>query len=192
MRTPSSRAGFTLIEILASMGAFILVFLTGSAGLMRLMQTQTINQQRTVAASAALLLTDWHATKSPLSENQFLNDITGAPTPIATMVGVPSWPGSSNTPNSIKWKGLRLDLIAPSGLLLYFMPTATSPTGEVLDLTAYKDILFSVSDQKTDWSSGMTFHAVSFWQGDPASTLPTSVDTFYYLGTYIIPNQSVP
>ena len=176
------KSGFTLIEILAAMGAFILVFLAGSAGLMRLMQTQTLNQQRTVAASAAMLLADWHASKSPHSEDDAINDIYGAGNLLQTVCVPAAMP-------AVKWRGATVGM----QMVSYFNPSVVGPPYS-LDLTAYKNIIVTVPfSSQLEVATGMYFQKVNFWYGDQASLFPANVpDTFYFLGSYHIPSQYIP
>lgn len=74
--SPMSRpdSGFTLIEVLVSIGAFVLVFLAGFAGIGRLMVTQNANFSRTVGASAAMIMARWHAERP--SANGLVGNLT--------------------------------------------------------------------------------------------------------------------
>jgi type II secretory pathway pseudopilin PulG len=193
---PSSRSGFTLIEILCAMGAFILVFLTGSGGLMRLMMTQTTNQQRTVAASAALLLADWHAAKSvavaPAASN-FETNVLDFATHNVTYPTVSSltsmWP-ASDTDKKKFWRGP-----LPHGTEnIYTFMTSTAllgaPYAATLDLAAYQQIIFTITTPSTADATGMKFHVVTFWYGDPVSTTTNIADRFEFLGSYLMPDRA--
>lgn len=181
MPMPRSRSGFTLIEILCAMGAFILVFLTGSGGLMRLMMTQTINQQRTVAASAAMLLADWHTTKSVAASgvNDFETDIDGT---IADVIG---GTGTVSTLTNVKWRGTKPD---STEKVYTFKTSAAAGPYALADLNAYQQLIFTVSTSAGDASS-MNFQVVSFWYGDPLSATTNTSDTFEFLGSYLMPDR---
>lgn len=56
-----SRRGFTLVEVLAAVGAFTIAFLAGFAAIGTFMLRQDHNFQRTQAAAAAMFLSEWHA-----------------------------------------------------------------------------------------------------------------------------------
>jgi type II secretory pathway pseudopilin PulG len=193
MPMPSSRGGFTLIEILCAMGAFILVFLTGSGGLMRLMMTQTNNQQRTVAASAALLLADWHTSKYISAPASFLTNISDVvdPTPTGTVAGMTNNWGATLSDKKKHWRG---ELPDGSEKVYTFKTSAAAGPYALADLAAYQQIIVTVSDKPIDVSTaepttGMKFHVVTFWYGDKTSAMTNISDRFEHLGSYLMPDE---
>jgi hypothetical protein len=55
--------GFTLIEIIGSVSAFTIAFLAGTSAFAILYKHQMVSTQRSISASAAMLIMDWHARK---------------------------------------------------------------------------------------------------------------------------------
>lgn len=192
------RSGFTLIEVLAAMGAFLLVFLTGSGGLMRLMQAQTANQQRAIAASAAMLLADWHSTVSAGSPHAFESDIYDAGN-THTIANPSTY--TVGTLTNIRFRGATPDPAEH----VYTFPLTTSiyPAAKVgtaghfaqpaptlpLKLDAYQQLVFTVTPSIQEPGSGMKFQVVTFWYGDPSSAISNGSDTFLFLASYLMPDQ---
>lgn len=183
-----NRSGFSLIEILVAMGAFILVFLTGSGGLMRLMMQQTNNQQSTIAASAAMMLADWHATIA-LAALPTIKDIPTTLTTGSNIIATVSPCTTASIKASVKFKGSAPD----SGETFYtFKSTAVWPnTTPTIDLSAYGNLCFSLTPAAAGSTGSMKFRVITFWYGDPTSISTATVvaDTFVFVGRYLLPES---
>lgn len=191
-----NRSGFSLIEILVAMGAFILVFLTGSGGLMRLMMQQTNNQQSAVAASAAMLIADWHATlamadlsTTAMAFKRVDQTITDSTYKLAQYTG-----HIASDLSAIKFKGAKPESVDEfyyfnqSGLVRY--PGRT--TAE-LSLTSYRNLVFSLSTASavvgTSGTGTSKFRVATFWYGDYQSAVTPVADTYVFVGRYLIPES---
>jgi hypothetical protein len=169
---------FTLVEIVAALGAFSIAFLAGFAAIGALMIRQDINYRHTVAASMATLLlkdsADWNKSKlnattlGTLYKTEPNNGMVkgckfrGYPIQInATTVSIPL--DSSNTDVPIYYLKDKADL--PAGF----------------DFEEYRPIL--VTKLKDIVASNP--QALAFWYGAPDVVAVDQSTTLDFLGAYI-------
>jgi hypothetical protein len=150
-----ARTGFTLVEIVAALGAFSIAFLAGFAAIGALMIRQDINYRSTVAGSAAILLL---RNDSGTTMNTTLRD--------AVMV-------RKSVPAGTKFRGYPVaDTPPAAGSDIY---TFTSSTAVVKNgvWSEYRAVLM------TDTGSRATF-----WYGAPEEIEADRSTTLDFLGAY--------
>lgn len=195
MPMPASKRGFTLVEVLASIAAFTIVFLAGFGGIGKLLLTQDQNYARTLAASAAMLIADWHhrmqmdGTFAVSNLAKSITDASGGTVasdsshllftvPVANVANV-KWRGydynwtAANTPDTGAGKDTfylfnsnpTLSLTAPATPIT--LNLANDPANK---FTAYEYsmLLVSISPPSAkEADSKLTFRQISFWYGPP-------------------------
>lgn len=152
--------GFTLVEIVAALGAFSIAFLSGFAAIGALMIRQDINYRSTVAASAAMILGRKNGTM--LTYNSEFET--------AYMNAIPAFAGC-------KFRGypvVPIDGITMSALgLTDSVATWTFKVGATPSFAEYRAII-------------MTKHGkgIAFWYGAPEELEASRATTLDYLGVY--------
>jgi prepilin-type N-terminal cleavage/methylation domain-containing protein len=127
-----ARSGFTLVEIVAALGAFSIAFLAGFAAIGALMIRQDINYRATVAGSAAMMFLKKNDTKG------------------YDAVYVGNYMNSYAIPTGTKFRGYPVADAAPSGNLFTFK------TGTVngVELAEYRAVLMTVGGGKLSFWYG--------------------------------------
>jgi type II secretory pathway pseudopilin PulG len=186
------RHAFTLVEVLAAIGAFSLVFLSGTGAIAQLTRTQSTNYQRVVAGTAAMLLADWHATRATQQ--------------------VPQLDFATNTSSTVPdaTRPLRRILAPPAlrfvggdhgaGDAIYvFNPDivtdgSAAPGTTQLDFTAYRSLILSLSPPTPtpETDSGTYFRQLSFWQGSRSDLLAGRSMTLHFVGRFLIADRCQP
>jgi hypothetical protein len=206
-----SASAFSLVEILAAIMAFTLVFLAGFAGISRLMLTQDQNYARTVAASAVMLIADWHHRKQA-SGSAYSTSITNSGLGVITndTSGLLTVITNTNVAN-ITWKGLDFawssanspavtDTFAVFNRHPSAMPPGTigfSLAGPTETTSEYDTLLVCISPPSSRESdSKLDFRQYSFWYAAAPiiSGLRTGSDrnTLQLVGRYVIADTFVP
>jgi prepilin-type N-terminal cleavage/methylation domain-containing protein len=199
-------AGFTLVEVLAAVTIFIIAFLSGTACISQLLVNETMQYQRTMAGTAAMLLADYHV-RHALAEGAAPADLigntasigAGLPTPLLTEQF-----SSEPTP----WDNLVFSDgdFAPGDRVFAFVPgpVTDSLSSAALDLSEYQCLLLTVSPSVVEADSHLAFRQVSFWylpSNVLAAVAPTSGAPAYttahpasavFLGRYLLPDRYQP
>jgi prepilin-type N-terminal cleavage/methylation domain-containing protein len=201
--SPSNK-GFTLIEVLAAVGAFTIAFLAGFAAIGTFMLKQDMNYQRTVAAGAAAFLSEWHANKTLQSTGASRPRFGDSDSPIpasfsasGSILKLAIKKGSSNL-NHITFKGG--DARTPSDALLddlfvFETGSVSDGNGNTVDLSSFgydmENLIVTVSSSsaETVGSTTLPVRQVSFWYGSRSDVLSVSASsktTVQFLGRYAI------
>lgn len=206
-------AGFSFVEVLAAMMVFTLVFLTGFAGIGRLMLIQDQSYARTIASSAALLVADWHHRRQQ-EGGRFAISLT------QVSLGVVGNPGTNDclltkVPNShvadIVWKGSDFSWNssnkpeASDEFYVFNRTPSIMPVGtEQIDLAhprssvcEYDALLLCVSPPSARESdSKLTFRQITFWHGPPSIVQGLrsghEMNTLVLVGRYVIADTFAP
>jgi prepilin-type N-terminal cleavage/methylation domain-containing protein len=204
-----ARNGFTLIEVMAAVGAFTIAFLTGFAAIGTFMIKQDLNYQRTVAASAAMFLAKWHSDKVLAG--------TGGTRPVlvnATVANSTASGPATSHPLKMLFPQSASQLTTASGGVypitfkggdfsrgndaLYMFNSGATMTGagsNSINTALRYDILnlvVSIAPTVNESVSGgnnIPLTQVSFWYGTPAdvqAASSTSLTTLQFLGRFII------
>lgn len=183
------RAGFSLIEVLAAIGLFSLMFLAAAGAVGSLTSAQSLNYQRAVSSAAVLLLADWHATRAvqETPQQDFLAHASSA-TPSTTvplrLLAVPP---------PLRFVGGEH---SPGDALLVFNPgtiTDAAADGAQLSLESYRRLVLTLSAPSvTEADSGAIFRQVSFWQGNRDDVLAGKTSTVRFLARFLIPDRCEP
>lgn len=183
------RAGFTLVEVLAAIGLFSLMFLAAAGAVGSLAAEQSLNYQRAVSGAAMLLLADWHATRA-VQQTPQLDFLTNASSsvPSTTMplrlVAIPP---------ALRFVGGEHD---PGDAVLVFNPatiTDTAADGAQLSLDAYRRLVLTLSSPSIkEADSGTIFRQLSFWQGSRDDVLAGKAGTVRFLARFLIADRCQP
>ncbi len=202
-RDARNDAGFSLIEVLASITIFTLTFLAGTAGIARLLVTQNHNYQHTVAGAAAMLLADWHV-KRCVSQSPAMQDFIANTTTAPNQILVERLSVQATPWDNVKFHGG--DFVATGANAdRVFSFTAASVTdalaGCSIDVSEYLPLMVTVSPASTSESdTSMTFREVSFWYL-PERNLADAIAGIYtvarptvatFVGRYLIPDAYSP
>lgn len=171
LTAPRNRA-FTLVEIVAALGAFAIAFLSGFAAIGALMIRQDINYRSTVAASAAMLFVQKSVTE--------VNALTNATALMDEHIG--------GIPADTRFRGYP---VAPEGTPLsaadlildnkIFTFKTVSPLPGSLPLTEYRPIIMTRIRVGTTGPAG---GRMVFWYGAPEEVEAGRATTLDYLGSY--------
>jgi prepilin-type N-terminal cleavage/methylation domain-containing protein len=176
-----ARRGFTLIEVIGAVAAFTIAFLAGSAAFARLLQQQTTTYHRTLAASAAMLLTDWHVDKNSPGTDGFLvstTDILDAPG-TDTLFDNRNLQFSNEDGSSTA---------ADADVVRVFKPSVSGFDDRAL--ATFRSLVITVSPPSaTEADSTMTWRQVTFWQGHAENVLLKKPTTLHFLARFLIPDQ---
>jgi prepilin-type N-terminal cleavage/methylation domain-containing protein len=196
--------GFTLVEILASVSIFVIVFLSSTACIAHLLLDQNLSYQRTVAGTAAMILTNWHVERSIAESSPklgFIANTTTGPGQILTeKFSTQAVPWSNivfNTGDFIGTPGPSADRV--------FSFSGTTVTdgvnGASIDLSEYQNLVVTVSPPSgREADSKMSFCQVSLWYL-PANNLADAISNAYtpadpthaqFLGRYLVPDTYIP
>lgn len=187
-----TKSGFTLVEVIAAVGAFTIAFLAGFAAIGTFMIRQDMNYQRTLAASAAMFLAEWHTNKV-ISSAAPRPDLIGTASGSALVI---AWPkGSANLSNITFKGGDKNEMNSSTDHLFVFNQTSiTDATGNTIDSSAFaygmRDLIVSMpAAASTEASNLPPVRQVSFWFGSRADVLAASASsktTVEFLGRYLI------
>lgn len=169
------RRAFTLIEVIGATAAFIIAFLAGSAAFARLMQQQATTYNRTLAAAAAMLLTDWHADKNTPGHADFL----------ASTTDILDDPGSVD---KVEFRG---DDYSTGDAVRVFKSGSVPDVADEA-LKTYGSLVITVSDAAADETEGslqIRWRQVSFWMGSVDAVRANSPTTVHFLSRYLIPDR---
>ncbi len=167
-----ARRGFTLIEVIGAVAAFTIAFLAGSAAFARLLQQQTTTYHRTLAASAAMLLTDWHVDKNCPGTGDFLTSTTDILDPAGSV-------------SNVEFKGEDYS----SGDAVRVFKTSVAGIDDKA-LATYRSLIVTVSPAATpEADSTMEWRQVTFWQGRADNVLVNKPTTLHFLARFLIPDR---
>lgn len=179
MSTLRHNRAFTLVEIVAALGAFSIAFLAGFAAIGALMIRQDINYRSTVAASAAMLFLREGKTKAydPTDVNfevKFMSVAGGYAIPDNTLfrgypVSLPALTPGTTYPgvDSKKIYTFKNGLVDING--------ATDSAGKFVDLSEYRAVL---------WTKVASVNKLIFWYGAPEEIEAGRATTLDFLGVY--------
>lgn len=167
-----ARRGFTLIEVIGAVAAFTIAFLAGSAAFARLLQQQNTTYHRTLAASAAMLLTDWHVDKNSPGAGDFIASTTDILDPVGSV-------------SNVQFKG---EDYAVGDAVRVFKPTVTGIDDQAL--ATYRSLIITVSPASSpEADSTMEWRQVTFWQGHADNVLANKPTTLHFLARFLIPDR---
>ena len=146
---------FTLVEVVAALGAFSIAFLAGFAAIGSLMIRQDINYRATVAGSAAMLLlrNDTAPTVNTVLRDAIMNSLT--------------------VPPLTRFRGYPVTDTAPADGSPIYTFTATTTAINNGIWTEYRPILMSDNGSR-----------MSFWYGAPEEIEANRAATLDFLGAY--------
>lgn len=199
-----TKSGFTLIEVLAAVGAFTIAFLAGFAAIGTFMIKQDMNYQHTVAASTAMLLAEYHINQNNKAAG-LGSDLPTNLTPLLDAVPAGNKPYITPKGGGIStWTGQNL-YVFKTAVVNDGLPTATS-----LDLTTnsptgydFTNLTISIPATATTATGGTSdidhkipWRKISLWYGSPSDVV-AAVDashktTIEFLGSYVIPDTLNP
>lgn len=196
MSVSLSKSGFTLIEVLAAVGAFTIAFLAGFATIGTFMIRQDMNYQRTQAAAAAQFLTEWHTNKvitaAAGSRPDFIGSASGAAASYPLQM---PWSKASNEVKTyVTYKGG--DMAKGTDELFIFSDDCTLGAKTLKNHGfGMRHLIVTVSPPISEAQSGtetfgaITFRQISFWYGSKSDILALSASaktTIEFLGRYMI------
>lgn len=168
----ASARGFTLIEVVGATFAFSIAFLSGSAAFARLLQQETVSYHRTLGASAAMLLTDWHVDKGA---GGFLGHTTGVNDPLRTITLGPN----------IVFKGGDPD--AADTYCLF------NQSADSVDLKLYGQLLVAVSAPGArEADSHIAWRQLTFYYASTTAVTGAKPCTLESVGRYLVPDDIQP
>lgn len=175
MSTASAR-GFTLIEVIGAVFAFVIAFLAGSATFARLLQQQNLNYQRTLAASAAMLLVDWHADHAAGDFEQ--NTVSAADAPLRAV----------SPAGAVDFRGG--DRQASDALYAF---RATAGTAGSVDLSLYGSLVVALSQPSPQESDAhLVWRQLSFYYGSLKAVEGPGRASLDFVGRYLVPDRAIP
>lgn len=167
-----SRRGFTLIEVIGAVAAFVIAFLAGSAAFARLLQQQSTSYHRTLAASAAMLLVDRHVDAITPGSGDFAAknaDILDTISPVS----------------NLQFQG---DDYKAGDDVYMFKTAAGGYTAD--ELKSYRPLVLTVSaDDAPETDSAIRWRQLSVWQGNPELVAANKPATLHFLTRFLIPYQ---
>lgn len=183
------RAGFTLVEVLAAIGLFSLMFLAAAGAVGSLASEQSLTYQRAVSGAAMLLLADWHTTRAvqQTPQQDFLTNAASASPSTTVPLRL------LTTPPALRFVGGEHD---PGDALLVFNPgtvTDAAADGAQLSLDAYRRLVLTLSAPSLkEADSGTIFRQLSFWQGSRDEVLAGKAGTVRFLARFLIADRCEP
>lgn len=183
MRRRWAAHGFTMIEVIGAVAAFVIAFLAGSAAFARLLQQQSTTYHRTLSAAAAMLLTDWHVDQACPGPNGFVDDVVDtSPTAIDLTKVLIKVTATSN----LEFRG---DDYAAGDTVCVFK---TANVGNIADkaLLTYRPLIVTVSPASSpETDSGMRWCQLSFWHGQAENVLANKPTTMLFLTRFLVPDR---
>lgn len=195
-----THAGFTLVEVVAAMGAFTVAFLAGFAAIGTFMIRQDMNYQRTVASAAVMLIADRHAhhsaqlsaTSAAAATQSSLREICiGSSATHAYLQYV------TPTMSKVRFKGGDMDKI--NDKIFVFRtgaikdPLMVDPVGSAsparVNLNDYQNIIVTMSVPNTEADSGIDFTQVSLWYGYREDLINNVDTTVEFLGRFLVADR---
>lgn len=207
MSRTAERSGFTLVEVIASIGIFAVAFLIGASAISSFMLKQEESFQRTVAASAAMLLVDHCYRIGPPNATATGPNLTGGVSGVLK-------PAHSTWWSKIRFKGGPKEAIGPSDHCFVFdrsaLTVSSHPTsagvnniavgGATINIAEYKSIIVVISDARhverhdtalpasgtTLFSpEGIDWRRMTFWYGYAPDVENGNKTTVSFLGSYL-------
>jgi type II secretory pathway pseudopilin PulG len=186
-----NKSAFTLIEVLAAVGAFTIAFLAGFAAIGTFMIKQDAAYQRTIAATAAMLLADQHLRYTgSLTAAQAALPASGSMTQRAIAGANPLLVAASPTATITKRGG---DFVTGDKYFVFAAGTITDPTlnSAQFDLSEYQALVITTSATVAD-TAGVYQTQANFWYGSRDDILSNKATTIEFLGRYLLPDMMVP
>lgn len=182
-------AGFTLIEVLAAVSLFSLMFLAAAGTIGSLTAQQALNYQRAVAGSAVLLLADWHAARAARQTPQagFLDN--------ASLAGANASHPLRLIPAPPPLRFVGGEHGAGDAVLVFNPdPIADAMAGGArLGFDAYAGLVLTASEpSRREADSGLTFRQLSFWHGRRDEVLAGRPATVRFLARFLLPDRGEP
>lgn len=181
------RIGFTLIEVVGAVAAFTIAFLAGSAAFARLLQQQNTSYQRTLAASAAMLVADWNVDKRVKGAGAgFLNNT-------ADLLEPPGGTPATETLKDNTHLHFQGDDAGKDDTIRVFRKAVLGYENK--ELETYQSLVLTVSPVSLDESSApggialIRWRQVTFWQGRAEDVRVPRAATMHYLARYLIPDD---
>jgi type II secretory pathway pseudopilin PulG len=181
--SPLRLGGFTLVEVVAALGAFAIAFLAGFAAIGALMIRQDINYRATVAASAAMLLIQ----KATLADTAATVETEALNNAALLMTSKTYKTTGPNVKDGMKYRGFPVsdaaDIISGTTNLLTvaytfktpgFAPPPPAGFTDTADLAEYRPIIMTPIPGKK----------MLFWYGAPEEIENDRATTLDYLGGY--------
>lgn len=177
-RSNSRNVGFTLIEVVVSIGVFSLILVGGFAAVGSMLNVQRDIYQRTVAASLVMALADWRRTEDAAlranwKNSHILDVAVQTPEPTTVFVG-----------------GIPAD-IPPTFVANNWFTVTTDATDSLTmyNLTAYSDLIVYIGPPVAD---SFSYHClVTVWQGTGYEFTDTTLKParrLRFLGRYVMPD----
>lgn len=195
-----NRRAFTLIEVLAAVGAFTIAFLAGFAAIGTFMLRQDMNYQRTQAAAAAQFLAEWHTNKviaaaGPPRPEFCSPSGTASGATLADSPLILAWAENlTNVRDNLKFKGG--DFVWTTDKVFVFNDNC-SVGGKTIAAHGFgmRNLIVTVSPVVLETAvppetfGSIPFRQVSFWYGSRSDILALSGSaktTVEFLGRYLI------
>lgn len=199
--SPFPRSGFTLVEVLAGMGVFVIVVLGGFVAVSQLLSQQSETYARTRAASLAMRAANLymhalnrstppspHPIYTPGNTTQLFILATSPPNVNDTFIGGDRSDYHNGSPSDTRSIG---SWYLPSESTILPPDPASTPYNS----GSYEDMIVYLSPPYTESNEYMRYAYMSIWQVDRASftlTAGSSVRKLRFLGRYVMVVDRAP
>lgn len=196
-----SRAGFTMVEVVVSIGVFSLVLLVGFAGVGQMLNLQRDVYQRTVAASFIMTLGQWRAQQFQLTMTNPLLLTEWESSKLLTRIPFANLPKVVNDDTvfaggTTKDYDLTTTITDDKFAKWFIVDPSTSetpppPATGKYDLSAYSNLIIFKSESTKESvpnGDGMNYVMFSIWQGTRGEFSDTGATRrrLRFLGRYVM------
>jgi hypothetical protein len=188
-----------MIEVMGSIALFSLVFLAGTGYLAQLLMIQGMNQQRTFAGTAAMLITDWHVDRA-VAIAPSTRDLVATTTAAGDDLLVEQFSPRPAPWDNVTFSGGEITRSGPDADRMFTFAGATvadARTGANLDLARYRDLLVTISPPSApEADAKLSFRQVAFWYLPPGAlaratggqATAANPVVAQFLGRYLLPD----